>query len=79
MMRNNFQTPTFSRMAADIRLIANQVESGKFIAVAFSLCDDEGNGGHACMIDGERGTPELIDEMVDEMKTALFESLDDEQ
>jgi len=78
MTRNKVKILNFSRMAADIRQIADEVESGQFIAVAVALCDDEGKGGHACMIDGERGTPELIDEMVNEVKEVLFESLDDD-
>jgi hypothetical protein len=79
MTRNKAKIIEFSRMAADIRQIADEVEAGKFIAVAFALCDDEGNSGHVCMIDGERGTPALIDAMVDEIKVALFESLDDKE
>ena len=76
--QNKVEFIQFKRMARDIRQIADVVESGQFIAVAFALCDEEGGGGVACQIDGDRGTPDLIDSMISDMKTALFESLDDE-
>jgi hypothetical protein len=75
--RNKVGIIPFKRMAADIRQIADVVESGEFIAVAFALCDEEGDGGVACQIDGRRGTPDLIDSMVNDIKTALFDSLED--
>lgn len=64
-------------VAEEIRQFADEVERGNFVAVAFAICDKNGDGGDACCVDQNYATPELIDEMLDSMKTKMFESLED--
>jgi ABC transporter substrate binding protein len=63
---------------ADLPEICGWSWGGKFGAIAFALCDEKGNA-QAAWSTASAGTPELIDAMVDEMKTALFESLDEQR
>ncbi len=74
---NDVQTMTPKAMAKQIRDFAKEVESGNFIAVGFVLCDKDAGGGHSCFVDQNFATPELLDEMLHTLKTALFESYED--
>lgn len=66
------------QVAADIHGIADQIEAGRFVALAVATCDEAGEGMQACCVDRYRATPELLDEMVYVMKAQLFEQLSDE-
>lgn len=67
------------KLAADIRDFADEVESGNFVAVAFALCDRDGRGGMGCCVNQHMATPDLLDEMVYDIKTKLFESFEDDK
>ena len=81
-MRNLDQIPIETmearKLAANIRQFADEVERGDYIAVAFAICDKEGTGGMGCGVDQNYATPELLDEMVHDIKVKLFESLEDD-
>ncbi len=64
--------------AADVHAIADQIEAGRFVALAIATCDEAGEGVQACCVDRDRATPELLDEMVYVIKARLFEQLSDE-
>lgn len=64
-------------IADNIREFADEVERGNFIAVAFAICDKEGNGGDACCVDQHIATPGLIDEILHSLKVKLFDALED--
>lgn len=67
------------QLASQLRDFADEVERGQFAAVAFAIADRNGDGGHGCCVDQNYATPELIDEMVHTLKTAMFESFEDEK
>jgi hypothetical protein len=77
--RNKVEFVEYRQIADKTRCIADEVERGKCIAFAFALCNEEGTGQTACMVDGERCMPDLMDEMIHEIKLALFESYGDEK
>lgn len=79
MPENIVQSAEPKEIARQIREFADEVESGNFIAVAFGICDKEGTGGHAAFVDQNYATPELIDEIVHTLKTAMFDSYEDEK
>jgi hypothetical protein len=63
-------------MAAKMREIADDLESGNnFVAVVLATCDYDGCGGPLVMLDGNAATVELVDEIVDTVKNAMFEAL----
>ena len=61
------------------REIADSIERGetKYVAIALATCTYESEGGPLVIIDSEAATVELVDEMVDMLKNAMFEALDD--
>ena len=63
--------------AKELHRIADLVANGEFVAFAYSYCSRDGKGQYVGVVDSGLGTPDLIDEMVYDMKKALFESLDD--
>jgi hypothetical protein len=67
-MKVNTEVTDSRQAAAEIRKIADEVESEDFIAVVISFCDGEGQGVHACVTDRNRGTPELINAMINEVR-----------
>ncbi len=72
------KVPAFSReMATELRRLADKLESGDgFVVLAFMSCDYDREGGPFVLVDRDVATVELIDEMSDSMKDALFEGLE---
>ena len=77
IQRNKISLAEFAKMGAEIHQIADQVASGNVMAAVFITCDHQGHIGGSGMIDG--GSPELIDQMVSDANTVLFESYADQQ
>ena len=64
-------------MVARLREIADQMERGDgYVVAVVATCDYEGNGGPFVMIDGEAATVDLVDEIVETLKNAMFEALE---
>jgi hypothetical protein len=79
MIRNNISLAELGKIAEYMHRIADRVASGKLVAVSVVSCDHQGYISDACMIDGNLGSPEMIDAMVDCVKTRLFELYADQQ
>jgi hypothetical protein len=78
-MKNSSTVETDNQAEAkELRRIADLVANGEFVAFAYSFCSKDGRGQYAGVIDSDLGTPDLIDEMVYDLKKALFESLEDD-
>ena len=65
------------KMADDLRIAADEIERGDFIAFALVGCDADGTAHQSCMVDKNRATHDLLDEMVYSAKQMLFESFED--
>lgn len=63
--------------AAQLRQAADDLERGDIVAVAVISCDGEGSAMNCCMVDQNRATHELLDEMVYAAKQMLFQSFED--
>ena len=65
-------------MIAKLREIADALEIGSedYVVVALAHCDYEGVGGPMVMIDGNAASPELVDEICETLKNAMFEGLE---
>jgi hypothetical protein len=64
--------------ANEFRRIAKLVQQGKHIAIAYILVDENGDSACGGMIDEKYQTKEIFDKMVYDLKTVLFESLEDD-
>lgn len=64
--------------ANEFRRIAKLVQQRKHIAVAYILVDENGDSQCGGVIDDKYQTKEIFDKMVYELKTVLFESLEDD-
>jgi hypothetical protein len=64
--------------ANELRRIAKLVQQGKHFAVAYIVIDENGDSACGGVIDEKYQTKEIFDKMVYELKTALFESLEEE-
>lgn len=71
------ETIDSAKMASDIRKLADEVEHGNYAAFALAICDEDGSANLACVVNQNMATPDLIDEMVGDIKRALFASLED--
>lgn len=65
------------RMADDLRAAADDIERGDIVAFALVGCDGDGTAHECCMVDQNRATHDLLDEMVYAAKRMLFESFED--
>ena len=65
-------------MANELRRIADEVErnSEKYVAIVLATCDYEGVGGPFVIIDSDAATVELVDEISDTLKNAMFEAIE---
>jgi hypothetical protein len=63
-----------ARMAADVRAMADEIERGVYVAFAIVGCDKNGNAARACLVDPNKASYDLLDEMAYSVKKMLFES-----
>jgi hypothetical protein len=68
-----------AEMADKIRKIADQVASGNYVIAAVVACDYQENIKNVCGIDANVCSPELIDFLVDRVRTWLFELYADDE
>lgn len=64
-------------MADSLRAAADDIERGNIVAFALVGCDGEGTAHQCCLVDQDRATHDLLDEMVHCTKQMLFESFED--
>ena len=64
-------------MAANLRVAADEIERGDFVAFALVGCEADGTAHQCCMVDQNRATHDLLDEMLYSAKVMLFESFED--
>jgi hypothetical protein len=62
--------------ANELRRIADLVQRGKHVAVAYILVDEDGDSECGGVVDEKYQTKEIFDKMVYELKIVLFESLE---
>jgi uncharacterized protein YebE (UPF0316 family) len=65
-------------IAKGLREMADEIEKGGMIAFVAVGCDGEGQSMLSCIVDQNRCEHDLLDEMVEHAKHALFDSYEDE-
>jgi hypothetical protein len=63
--------------ATELRRIADLVQQGKHVGVAYVFVDDKGDTECGGVIDQKYQTKEFFDKIIYELKTVLFESLEE--
>ncbi len=66
-----------AKFAEELRRTADEIERGDIVAIALVACDGDGNSANCCMVDQNRASHELLDEMVYATKEMLFDSFED--
>jgi hypothetical protein len=67
-------TIDLNETANNLRRMADEVEKGTYVVIAFAGCDKSGDSLSACAVDSVYATPDLLDAIVHDLKTSLWES-----
>lgn len=64
-------------IARDLREMADEIEKGGMVAFVAVGCDSDGGSMLSCIVDQNRCEHDLLDEMLQHAKRALFDSYED--